>query len=102
MPQTQGTRNPIPLGSDHLANIPLAEGSGFTFGDWQVRRTIMSHKRSNMDLRGERLAVELSTSLDSADWQAEEERQQLWGKPRPLPDDDDFDIKKIIDEGFNT
>jgi hypothetical protein len=57
----------------------------------------MSHKKSNEELRGQRLAVELSTALDSAAWQSEEDRQQDWGHPK-RSSDDDFDLTKLIEE----
>ncbi len=56
----------------------------------------MSHKKSNEELRGQRLAVELSTALDSAAWQSETDRQQNWGHPKRA--DDDFDITRLIEE----
>jgi hypothetical protein len=38
----------------------------------------MSHKRSNEQLRTQRLVGELAAALDSAAWQAERDRQQAW------------------------
>ena len=38
----------------------------------------MSHKRSNEELRIERLAGDLAAALDSAAWQAERDRQHAW------------------------
>jgi hypothetical protein len=38
----------------------------------------MSHKKSNEELRDQRLMGELTTARDSAAWSAEEDRQQAW------------------------
>ncbi len=38
----------------------------------------MSHKKSNENLRDQRLVSELTTALDSAAWAAEAERQRAW------------------------
>jgi hypothetical protein len=53
----------------------------------------MSHKKSNENLRDQRLLGELTTALDSAAWSAEAERQRAWTEAnradnRPDPIDD--------------
>jgi hypothetical protein len=61
----------------------------------------MSHKKSNEELRDQRLIGDLGTALDSAAWQAEESRQETWGKTTVRGgrgESDDFDITKIIED----
>jgi hypothetical protein len=64
----------------------------------------MSHKKSNEELRGQRLAGDLWAALDSAAWQSEEARRQSWTKALRSDRDqpDDFDIAKIIDDQLRS